>query len=216
VNSSKRQGQASIGLFVLEVLLLANLGRWLTTQEAEIRLVLGLHLFGLVIILGVLLFIRRQADPVNVWPEDLDNVWEDDEAPVIGCERWRRNVAHEEHTWTADGETGFMQCPGVPGPVEEEPDDVAARAFAERRCSPDGASVPVHHMISPDDGRCQCGEVTAERVPEFAALLTPKPEEPTEVLEPVDLDPPSCTNRRFHAAHDGCPGRSGKRKVATS
>ena len=83
----KRRGMVSVGLVLLEVLLLLNLGRWLAGQDPEVRLVLGLHLMGLVVVFVAVYLIRTKTDPAQVWPEDLDDVWPDEgPEPVRECD----------------------------------------------------------------------------------------------------------------------------------
>ena len=98
---------------------------------------------------------------------------------------------------------------------------------------PDDPETGVEGQAAPEEAWCPEKGVHAAHLFEFAGdtfrcpgkdtFVPAEVIQPTEVLPPVDVEvdltgqaPVPCTNRRFHAAHDGCPGKTGKRKAAST
>lgn len=192
----KRSGAVSVGLFLALVLVTVSLFRDASNDGLVPQFSLGVHALCLAVIGLGLYVVRSRNDVREFWPDDLDDVWPDDPEPVSDAVEAEAEISADERL-----------CP------ELSPHD--------RHSWSDQTRATVHwcpgsdhtRMATPDPGKWAQADTVVLQPTE---VLPPVPAEADPWLEEPGPEPVPCTNRRFHAAHDGCPGRSGKRKAASA
>lgn len=212
--NTKRRGGVSWGLLAAFALVMFNLGRDAHADGVVTQLSLGIHAGCLALIGLGLALVREKADPGQLWPEDLDDVWPE-EADTTGlyCGSQKSHGPHE-YIHTSEAGTEPVQCPGGAFYDSQEESTETLKPVPDEAWCPE-RSVHAEHFFefAGDTFRCPGKETFVPAEVIQGGLAEPLPGYPPE---PEDLDPEPCANRRFHAAHDGCPGRSGRRKAAAS